>query len=300
MDIRHNLFSRSPYSVKGPYSGTMDDNLWYNYQTGGYIGPYGAQFTNNVLIAVQPVTNFNGDFGPALDNAHSPNTDAGAITLFCNNLQYNPAPITGTGFISETSSATMHYDQPVGANVHFMGNIIDGFSGAFAWMTGCLGYTIENNLIGAAKFYEISGTWPVPNCPVHISNNTYFLESAPAGATYTLEYEPPAAGGKVTSTSFSDLESFLPEEGSTLQTEPFAFVDPTRDISTYLVAAGLASTSSNPTLIDYLELVRTQAQTTHQWNPALGVAMINAYLRPGHSLANRPFTYQSSCQLPAQ
>jgi hypothetical protein len=66
-----------------------------------------------------------------------------------------------------------------------------------------------------------------------------------------------------------------------------------RNITSYLSSTGLGGASS--TLIDYLSLVRTQAATAHQWNTALSVAAVDAYLRSGHSRSGHPFTYGSAC-----
>jgi len=279
--FKHNLFSRTLESVKGPYSGAMDDNLFYNYSSGGYIGTWGAQFTNNVLM--------NGSgFATGLDNNHGPNTLSSRKTLFCNNLSYNEgSPYAAGDYAFQTENTA-------GVNLEFVHNVIDGFDRAFNFSDGsCFGYDVSSNTVQANSFYEIWSPWPQAGCTLSFSDNTYH---SPMGSTsktqdgYSLKQNP--AG---TFSDFATLETFLDESGGTYQSAAFAFTDPTRNMTSYLTSTGLAAASSAPTYIDYLTLVRAQAQTSHQWNTALGVQAINEYLRQGHSLPGQPLTYGSGC-----
>jgi hypothetical protein len=286
VNLRHNLFSRTLQSVKGPYSGVVDDNLFYDYQSGGYVGPWGASFTNNVLVN-------GGGFSASLDNAHDPNADAGVRTLFCNNLHYNEPSSSGSGaFSAQTLGSSI-----VGVNLDYVGNVIDGFEQAFLLQDEhCFGYTFADNVVQASQFFEISGTWPQPQCPLSVSHNAYHSPAGPdasGGSAYALEIHPSST--PATYDNYSEMEAYLHEDGGTYRSSPFSFSDPTRNITTYLTSSGLAPSSPAPTLIDYLGLIRAQAETAHRWNPALGVAAVNAYIRSGHSLGSENFTYSCSC-----
>jgi hypothetical protein len=285
--LRRNLFSRTLESVKGPYTGSMDDNLFYDYSSGGYIGTWGAVFSNNVLLN-------GGGFSASLDNAHDPNTDAGAVTLFCTNLQYNEgSPYQGGGFAASTIG-----DSIIGVNLDYVGNIIDGFDQAFQLHDDdCFGYRFTSNLIQADKLFEFYGPWPQPQCPLVAAGNVYHSPMGPGAAGsdgYGLEVNP-GDGGPTTYQDYAAMEAFLREDGGAYEDASLAFADPTRDIASYLVATALAPASPAPTLLDYLALLRSQAQTAHQWNPALSVTAVNAYLRAGHAMAERPFAYGSAC-----
>jgi hypothetical protein len=285
--LRRNLFSRTLESVKGPYTGSMDDNLFYDYSSGGYIGTWGAVFSNNVLVN-------GGGFSASIDNAHDPNTDAGAVTLFCTNLQVNQgSPFQGGAFAASTIG-----DSIVGVNLDYVGNIIDGFDQAFQLHDDdCFGYRFTKNLVQADKFFEFYGPWPQPQCPLVAAGNVYHSPMGPGAATgsgYGLEVNP-GDGGPTTYQGYAAMEAFLGEDGGTYADASLPFADPTRDIGSYLVANALAPASPAPTLLDYLALVRSQAATAHRWNPALSVSAVNAYLRAGHAMAGRPFAYGSSC-----
>jgi hypothetical protein len=282
--FQHNLFARTLQSMKGPYTGLVDDNLFYNYSSGGYVGSSGVEFSNNVLVN-------GGGFSISLDNGHDPNTDAGAKTIYCTNLEYNEASPYQAGALStQTLGSSI-----VGVNLDCVGNVIDGFEQAFDLDDqACLGYTFTNNIIQANKFFEFDGTWPQAACPLRASGNTYHSTVGPDagnGNAFALEVHP--SSGTTKYGGFFTLETFLKEDGGTYESQPFAFSDPRRNISSYLASTGLGGASS--TLIDYLSLVRTQAATAHQWNTALSVAAVDAYLRSGHSMSGHPFTYGSAC-----
>ena len=91
------------------------------------------------------------------------------------------------------------------------------------------------------------------------------------------------------------MEAFLHEDGGTYATAPFPYADPTRNISTYLVAAGLAPPTPTPSLLDYLVLVRAQAAVAHQWSCALSVGAVDAYLRAGHSRSGHALGLRGAC-----
>jgi hypothetical protein len=271
--VQRNLFARTMQSVKGPYSGTFDDNLFYDYTTANYgsansyVGPQGVTATNNVMI--------NGPgFGTSVDNGHA-GTGSSGPTAFCNNLLYNE----GTPFAS-TAITTL----PAAATTTYSNNVIDGFNqGLKLEDTTCGGYTLSNNVVQATYLF-----WIHPlGCSMKASGDTYWSS---AGATGQVAYDNANNPQYVT---FSQLETILGETGGTFASAPIAFTDPTRTIGGYLTMTGLASGS--PTLIDYLKLVQAQATQMHQWNPALEVTAINAYLRAGHSQAGRPLTYTTTC-----
>ena len=279
--FRHNLFSRTLESVKGPYTGTLDDNLFYNYSSGGYIGTWGGSFSNNVLID-------GGGFATALDNNHSPNTIPSRKTLVCNNLTYNEGiPYTVGAYAFETLNSA-------GVNLELTNNVIDGFDRAFNFNdTQCFGYDVSKNLVQANSFYEIWSPWPQPGCSASFTGNTYHSPMGSTTATqsgYALKQNPANSFG-----DFSMLESFLDETGSSYQASSIAFADPTRNIGSYLTSASLAAASSGPTLTSYLALLRAQAATAHQWNDSLGVAAVNAYLRAGHASPALSLTYGTGC-----
>ncbi len=280
--FRHNLFSRTLQSVKGPYTGVMDDNLFYDYLSGGYIGTWGADFTNNVLID-------GSGFGTGLDNNHSPNLVPTRKSLFCNNLHYNEgSPYTAGEYAFTSSNAA-------GVNLEYENNVIDGFDRAFELNdSACFGYDVRGNVIEANSFYEIWKPWPQASCPAVFADNQYHSpvgDTSASGSGYGLEL----AGTSSPYSDFSGAEAFIKEDGGVYQSQPFPFADPMRNIASYLVNASLASASPTPTLLTYLALVQAQAATSHQWNPALGVEAVNAYLRAGHSLPDRPLTYGSGC-----
>jgi hypothetical protein len=278
----HNLFARTLQSVKGPYTGAMDDNLFYDYLSGGYVGPWGAAFSNNVLID-------GSGFGTALDNNHSPNEIPSRRTLFCNNLHYNEgSPYTAGAYAFTSNNAA-------GVDLSFHDNVIDGYDRAFELNDStCFGYAIANNIVQANSFYEIYQPWPQPSCPAAFSANQYHSpagDTSASGTGYGLEL--PGTGTQYQ--NFNAAETFLKEDGGVYESQPFPFTDPTRNIASYLTSTSLAPPSPAPTLLTYLALVRTQSQSPHQWNPALGVQAINAYLRAGHSLPTKPMTYGSGC-----
>ncbi len=281
--FRHNAFTRTLQSVKGPYTGVMDDNLFYNYLSGGYIGTWGAEFTNNVLVD-------GGGFGTALDNGHSPNEIPSRSTLFCNNLHYNE----GTPYVAGRYAFTSQ--NSAGVNLRFQNNVIDGFDRAFELNDpACFGYDFASNVVQANSFWEIYQPWPKASCPSTFSANQYF---SPAGQT--------SAGGNGygielpgTATQYQDFtaaEAYLHEQGGAYEAAPFPFADPTRNIASYLTSTSLAPASPTPTLLTYLGLVQKQSLSSHTWNPALSVEAINEYLRAGHALPNKPLTYNSGCQ----
>jgi hypothetical protein len=260
--FHRNLFARTLLSMKGPYSGDLDDNLFYNYWDGGYVGTWGTTFQNNVLV--------NGaGFSAGLDNGHDPNTDPNAMTRFCNNLEYNEKP-SGTAFQSPA-----YFSWPTGVNLQYDGNVIDGFDSAFEFRDkSCFGYSFTNNVVSANKLYTFGTT---PQCAFGASGNAYWV---PQGES---------------AQSFATLESSIHESDGTNATQAFTFTEPTRNISSYLVHAGLATADSSPTLIDYLKAIRAQADVPHTWSAALDVANVNAYLRDGHSRAGKPLAYRASC-----
>jgi hypothetical protein len=280
--FRHNLFSRTLQSVKGPYTGTMDDNLFYNYLSGGYVGTWGAEFTNNVLID-------GGGFGTALDNNHSPNEIPSRKTLFCNNLHYNEgSPYTAGDYAFTSQNAA-------GVNLEFENNVIDGFDRAFELNDStCFGYDLSSNIVQANSFYEIYQPWPSPSCPASFSKDQYHSpagDTSASGSGYGLELPGTATQYQ----DFAAAESYIKEDGGVYQADPFPFADPTRNIASYLTSTSLAPASPTPTLLTYLTLVQAQSQTFHQWNAALAIQTINAYLRAGHSLPTKPLTYGSGC-----
>jgi hypothetical protein len=271
--VRRNLFARTMQSVKGPYSGTFDDNLFYNYTTANYgsansyVGPQGVIATNNVMI--------NGPgFGTSVDNGHA-GTGPSGPTAFCNNLLYNE----GTPFAS-TAITTL----PAAATTTYSNNVIDGFDqGLKLEDTTCGGYTLSNNVIQATYLF-----WIHPlGCSMKASGGTYWSSS---GATGQVAYDNAQSPQYL---SFSQLETILGETGGTFASAPIAFTDPSRNIGGYLTKAGLATGS--PTLIDYLKLVQAQAAQMHQWSPALEVTAINAYLRDGHAQAGQSLAYSTIC-----
>jgi hypothetical protein len=278
--FRRNLFSRTLQSVKGPYSGKMDDNLFYGYSSGGYVGPWGASFDNNVMVN-------GGGFSVSLDNAHGPNEDAGTVTHFCNNLEYNIGDYVGNAMSTQTLG-----DSIVGANLDYRENVLDGFELAlYLNDQQCFGYNLANNLIQANEVLEVSGTWPQTQCPLVASSNSYHLpggRDASTSSAYALDL-------KSTYSGFASLEAFLHEDGGTYSDTAFAFVDPARTIGTYMLASGLAPAGATPTIVDFMKLVRAQAAVAHTWSPALDVTTINAYLRAGHALATRPLAYDPTC-----
>ena len=146
--FRHNAFSRTLQSVKGPYTGTMDDNLFYNYWSGGYIGTWGGAFSNNVLID-------GGGFGTALDNNHSPNEIACRTTRFCSNLFYNEgSPYTPDVYAFTAQNAA-------GVNLVFDNNVIDGLDRAFEFNDStCFAYDVTDNIVQTNSFYEFYQPWP--------------------------------------------------------------------------------------------------------------------------------------------
>jgi hypothetical protein len=260
-------------SVKGPYSGTFDDNLLDNYTTANYgsantyVGPQGVVATNNVMI--------NGPgFGTSVDNGHA-GTGTGGPTAFCNNLLYN----AGTPF---ASTAITTYT--AGATVSFSDNVFDGFGqGLKLEDSTCGGYTLSNNVVQATFLF-----WLHPlGCSMKASGDDYWSS---AGATGQVAYD---AENNPQYMNFAQLETVLGETTGTFESAPIAFTDPTRDIGGYLTTNGLAS--GTPTLIDYLALVQAQAKQIHQWNAQLEVTPINAYLRAGHGQAGKPFTYSATC-----
>lgn len=280
--FRHNFFARTLQSVKGPYTGTMDDNLFYNYLSGGFVGTWGASFTNNVLID-------GGGFGSALDNNHSPNEIPSRKTVFCNNLHYNEgSPYTPGDYAFTSNNAG-------GVDLEFQNNVIDGFDRAFELNDStCFGYDISSNIVQANSFYEIYQPWPQARCPATFSANQYHSPAGDMSATgngYGIELP----GNATQYQDFAAAEGFIHEDGGVYQAQPFPFTDPTRNIASYLTSSSLAPASPVPTLLTYLSLVQTQGQSPHQWNPALGVQAINAYLRAGHSLPDKPMTYGSGC-----
>jgi hypothetical protein len=260
--FRRNLFARTLLSMKGPYSGELDDNLFYNYWDGGYVGTSGATFHNNVLV--------NGaGFSAGLDNAHDPNTDPTAKTRFCNNLEYNEKP-GGTAFQSPA-----YYKWVTGVNLEYSGNVIDGFASAFEFRDlGCFGYRFTDNVVQANQLYTFATT---PQCPFSASGNAYHM---PEGTT---------------AQSFASLETRIGETDGAYSDQAFVFSDPARNISSYLVASGLAGSNGSPTLIDYLSAIRAQAAVPHTWNASLDVANVNAYLREGHSREGHPLAYRATC-----
>jgi len=271
--VRKNLFARTMQSVKGPYSGSFDDNLFYNYTTANYgsansyVGPQGVTATNNVMI--------NGPgFGTSVDNGHG-GTGTSGPTAFCNNLLYNE----GTPFAS-TGITTL----PAGATTTYSNNVIDGFGQGFKLEdTTCGGYTLANNVVQATYLF-----WIHPlGCSMKASGGSYY---SPSGAAGQVAYDN---ANNPQYLSFAQLEAVLGETTGTFASAPIVFTDPTRTIGGYLTANGLATGS--PTLIDYLKLVQAQATQIHQWNPALAVSGINAYLRDGHSRAGHPLAYSTTC-----
>jgi hypothetical protein len=278
--FRRNLFSRTLQSVKGPYTGTMDDNLFYDYLSGGYIGTWGGAFTNNVLID-------GGGFGTGLDNNHSPNELPLRQTLFCNNLHYNEgSPYTPSDYAFVSSNAA-------GVSLAYHDNVIDGFDRAFQLSDSmCFGYDVSNNIVQTNSFWEIYQPWPQARCPSSFSGNDYYSpqgDTSASGSGYGLELP----GTSMQYQDFAAAEAFLHEQNGVFESAPFAFADPTRNIGSYLVSASLGT--GTPTLIDYLTLVQAQSQTFHTWNAALGVQAINEYLRAGHSLPTKPLSYNSGC-----
>jgi hypothetical protein len=279
ISFRQNLFARTLQSMKGPYTGVVDDNLYYNYSTGGYVGADGLQFTNNVLMD-------GGGFLASLDNAHDPNTDPTAKTLVCNNLfnnQQSPyvAAAFGTGTLGNGA---------VGVNLSFAGNVIDGFDKAFYFDDpSCFGYDFTNNTIQTTSFFEMPDKLPA-TCPMSASGNTYYSAkgaTAAGGGGYALDVNG-------TYSDFSALETMLAESNGTFASKEIPFADPTRNIGTYLTQANLTN-ALTATLLDYLALVRSQGSTIHQWNAALGVDAVNTYLRAGHALPGRSLAYNSGC-----
>ncbi len=286
--FRRNLFSRTLQSVKGPYSGKMDDNLFYGYSSGGYLGPWGASFANNVMVN-------GGGFSVSLDNAHGPNEDAGTVTHFCNNLEYNLGAYVGNAMSTQTLGSSI-----VGVNLDYRANVIDGFAQALIFQDEhCFGYDLTGNLLQANDLLEVSSTWPQAQCPLTASGNGYHLTDGPDasnGAGYALEVK----GGATTSYSgFGGLEAFLGEDSGAYSDAPFAFVDPSRTIGSYMTASGLAGAGAEagamPTIVDFMKLVRAQSAVAHTWSPALDVTTINAYLRAGHAMQSRPFAYDPAC-----
>jgi len=276
--FRRNLFARTLLSVKGPYTGMLDDNLFYNYQDGGYVGTWGATFQNNVLL--------NGaGFSAGLDNAHDPNTNPAAVTRFCNNLEYNEKH-AGTAF---QAPAYKHW--VLGLNLEYAGNVIDNFKAAFEFdNVGCFGYRFTDNVVQADQLFQFA---TAPTCPFNAASNTYYIPEGPDAATasaFALE-TPSSTGPK--DQNFAALEAYIHENDGAYSDQPLSFKDPTRNITSYLVQAGLAGADS--TLIDYLKAIRAQAAAAHTWNAALDVANVNAYLREGHSRDGHELAYRASC-----
>ena len=299
--VQHNVFTRTQQSIKGPYGGLVDDNLIYDYwlgTNGGYVGPDGVAFTNNVLVN-------GGGFTVSTDNGFSWNTDPTLETVFCNNLEYNENPVDGGeyGFQSAAGVPGSAAGSPdVGANVVYVDNVIDGFQRAIGLGDPApFGYEFTNNLFQATSFLEFLTSWPIAGCPFNASGLVVYSPlsggTSANGNGFGLELK--GQNGRSDSYfDYADVGGFIEDAGGSFSasypSQPIPFVDPSRNITSYLVDAGLASGS--PTLLDYLTLVRTQAQTPHTWSPALSATAINAYLRAGHTVdGGSAFAYSNSC-----
>jgi hypothetical protein len=280
--FRHNAFTRTLQSVKGAYTGTMDDNLFYNYWSGGYIGTWGGTFSNNVLID-------GGGFGTALDNNHSPNEIACRTTRFCTNLFYNEgSPYTPDVYAFTAQNAA-------GVNLVFDNNVIDGLDRAFEFNDStCFAYDVTDNIVQTNSFYEFYQPWPRASCPASFSDNQYHSPQGDMSASasgYGLELP----GTSPQYQDFVAAEAYIHEQHGVYRSSAFPFDHPKRNLASYLVEQGLASASPPPTLLTYLSLVQTQAKVPHRWNPALSVKAINEYLRAGHALPDKPLAYGSGC-----
>ena len=285
--FRRNLFSRTLQSVKGPYSGKMEDNLFYGYSSGGYVGPWGVSFDNNVLVN-------GGGFSVSLDNAHGPNEDAGSVTHFCNNLESNVGTYGGTGLSTETLGSSLVRREPrlpgqrrrrLRAGARLRRSAVLRLR---RHRQSAPGERRSRSVRHLAAGALSAGRERQRLSPDERAGREH-------GAGYALEVK----GSTTTYSGFGGLEAFLGEDSGTYSEAPFAFVDPSRTIGTYLTASGLAAAGAEagagPSIVDFMSLVRAQSAVAHTWSPALDVATINAYFRAGHAMTSRPFAYDPAC-----
>jgi hypothetical protein len=108
--MKNNLFSRTLQSIKGPATGVLDNNLFYNFGAAGFMGPHGVTISNNVFQ--------HGSSGPTIsvDNAQYPNTDPLKIAEVYGNLYQD---LFGASALDPGFSTTL------GGNIDFDANVFD-------------------------------------------------------------------------------------------------------------------------------------------------------------------------------
>ena len=264
--FRNNLFSRTPLAIKGPSIGIMENNLFYNSVTPGFMGTHGGYTANNVYI--NSGTTLTGD-----NNGFYPNTDPNATERLANNLvKGNP----GTPFAFKDDAPGI---------IRFDHNVIDGAGTAIQAnfsATTCTRLEINSNEINSKNPYRFHES---RNCQQVMTNNSYFSPNGPTSNLFLYSDQFYAVGSAL-HLGFADTVALYKSAGEQFVTAGFTHSDPTRDIVSYLRDRVTTVKPDRQTLLGYLNLVYAESRTN--WHPELRVPNIITYIREGHDMQYMP------------
>ena len=269
--FRNNLFARTPLAVKGPSIGSMDNNLFYNSVTPGFMGTHGGYTANNVYV--NSGTAFTSD-----NNGFYPNTDPNATERFANNLvKGNPG--TPFGFGSDAPGIVI-----------FDHNVIDGAGTAIQAnfsSTTCTRFEFDSNELNSKNPYRFHDS---RNCPQIFTNNSYFSAKGPTDNALLYSDQNYDVGNAI-HLGFADMVGLLKGTGETYVAAGFVHSDTARDITSYLRDRVTTVKPDRQTLLGYLNLLYAESRTN--WHPELRVPNIINYLREGYDMNYMPITTQA-------
>jgi outer membrane biosynthesis protein TonB len=285
MRMRGNIFSRTLQSVKGPATGVLDNNLFYNTSSAGYIEPHGVTFSNNVMY------HGGGGMLVSVDNAQYPNTDPTRINEVYGNLFQDVNGAFGvTPGWSPTLMAALDFDNNVIDDIN-NSPFVGGETGEEVLLSNsdstCNTITIRNNKMQGNSISPFRSS--TAGCKQSFYGNTLYYPD-PTEKAQVFRYID-SSGGEYAHDFTDFLNTFetstelagKPQDvkaSSPLNMGP----DPTRDMTTYWKDAGIGGAMTQSTALTYLESEQRNWATSISPDVKVSIQEINEYLREGHGM----------------
>jgi len=274
VQILGNLVSRGLHSMKGPATGTIENNLFDDDGFSGYMGSQGGSFSANVVVdntpksvhsfhLSQPNTLLTQEGGFSVDGSMSAGSANGLTTVNANLFARGAASAFG---LSANNAA----------NFAFTGNVVQGWQECLlSWDSSVLFTMTGNQCQGTGSFataLELHDFMPSSSV---LAGNVYYGPGG-TGAKYflmngaALTYAQALAMSNETRSSFNEV----------------TYPDATVSVASYVAQLPGAPYGSSPTLANFVTEVEKQSK--FDWRQEYRVPTVNNYLRGGFAMAPVP------------